>query len=133
MACLKRDGRFKARLVIQAYDYYDDIDVYSPVGNFESWDAKNAFLQSHMDLGDDYVCVVRSPDKTEMWVLLKALYGHPLASKLWHGELRRVLEANNWIQSYFDRCCFIRRVNGSLSGIIVIHVDDIYGSGQMIV
>jgi hypothetical protein len=24
----KRDGRFKARLVIQAYDYYDQIDVY---------------------------------------------------------------------------------------------------------
>lgn len=144
---LKRDGRKKARLVVQAYDYKATTiqELYSPVcrmdsfflllnigvskqWGFRGWDAKNAFLQRR--LPSELFCVVRSPDKKTLWQLRAPLYGLPLASKTWNDGVNEVMGNSGWIQTYFDPCCYVFFFEDELSAMVIIHVDDFFASGE---
>ena len=145
----EHEKRFKARLVVQSYMWKESRkgEFYSPVveeatfflflcvasyhgWEIESWDAKNAFL--HGIIPDKYEIYVYPPqgvDAGKMWRLHRALYGLPIASKLWYEHIKKEIVKQGWVVSKHDLCCFIKKDGDSLIGIAIIHVDDLQVSG----
>ena len=146
----EHENRFKARLVATAFNWggQDRCEFYSPVveeitfymflniavlnkWQLSSWDAKNAFLNG--DIPDNYCIFVYPPrgyDQGYVWRLKKALYGLPIASKLWYEHVRSTIETAGWERSTFDPCLFYIKTEEALEGVIIIHVDDFLVAGN---
>jgi hypothetical protein len=67
------------------------------------------------------------PDGTLIVRLKKALYGHPMASKLWYENIAATLMNAGYQRLIHDKCIFIMRDdNNNIKSMLSIHVDDIF-------
>ena len=148
------EKRFKARIVVQAYNWYPSFtdEFFSPVVaditmmmfwnlvTYHSWkciamDAKNAFLNGVIPEG--YEIYVYPPKElkykygNKVWRLKKALYGLPIASKLWYEEIHKVLVQINCKRSKFDPCLWYKLNDlKKIVLMVIVHVDDFMVAGE---
>ena len=97
----------------------------------EGSDVRSAFLQS--DIIDRDVFIKPPPQRKKdgiIWKLRKPSYGLKDASKKWFETTRKTLLELGMMQCLRDCCLFYYHKNGSLSGILVFHVDDFLSSGN---
>jgi transposase InsO family protein len=105
------------------------------------------YSQAYLNANIDEICVMRAPisvreynpqGKEYYWLLRKAIYGHPKASRLWAECLHRKLVELGYIQFLTDQCVYGRWTNwdsnaiqgntipdGSSFIFLLIHSDDI--------
>ena len=147
------ERRFKARIVVQAYNWNPGKmdEFFSPVVasttmmifwnllTYNSWrcvamDAKNAFLNGVIP--SSYTIYVRPPKElksrygSKVWKLKKALYGLPIASKLWYEEIHKSLEPLGMQRSKFDPCLwFLLNSDNQITIMVIVHVDDFLLAG----
>ena len=147
---IKRNGRFKARLVACGYSQVPGIDFqdyYAPVVNEVVFriliilqltyklkaviiDIETAFL--HGDLQEDiYMMAPKGGDfkHDECVKLNKALYGLVQAARQFYIKFAKVLNKIGFIQSYADPCLFHRTTKKGRI-IMVVHIDDCYVIGN---
>ena len=96
-----------------------------------SADIKSAFLQGRSL--DRKVYVVPPPEAQldgKLWLLKKAAYGLLDGSRLFYLELKEKLEKIGMKQLSGDSAVFTCHVDGKLSGIVCIHVDDLLLMGN---
>ena len=93
-------------------------------------DIRSAFLQGETLDRDVYL---RPPVEAglhgKVWKLQKALYGLGDASRKWYLKVKNILLRLGVKMSIYDEALFYYHVNGVLSGLIGIHVDDFFHSG----
>ena len=65
------------------------------------------------------------PNGSILVVLNKALYGHPLAAKLWYDNLSQTFIEHGYTRLQSDECVFIKHKGSKDKSIITLHVDDI--------
>ena len=65
----------------------------------------------------------------EVWQLLKGLYGLKEASFLWFKEVTASFKTHGGQVLTGDLAAFVFHQNGQLTGLVVIHVDDITMTG----
>lgn len=146
--------RYKARLVAKGFmqrkgESYDE--VFAPTASKESikmllaiasmyaldtfqLDIKTAFLNGVMPeedvlyaripLGFD----VREGNEKKVVRVKKAVYGTKQASRVWNDDLNGSLRKLGFEPVYGDPCVYIRW-EGSVFVMIVVYVDDIFGTG----
>ena len=69
---------------------------------------------------------------SEIFRILKAVYGLLHAPRAWSDKLRKELRNQGWVQSKLEPCVWRLYENGVLCGLIGVHVDDVLccGSGS---
>ena len=94
-------------------------------------DVKTAFLQGNRLKREVYV---RPPEEFRqehiLWKLLKPVYGLSDAPRLWYERVKEVLTSLKCLMSTYDACVFIFWNEGTISGIVTIHVDDFFYAGD---
>jgi hypothetical protein len=146
----KGAGKLKARLVVRGDQDQseDDIPCDSPtvdrhtvkvmmaVAANQGWTARSidisaAFLQGREIERDVYI---RPPPEYRkpgiVWKLKKGLYGLKEAARLWYEELVTDLENNGGQRLTGDPGCLLFHVGDTINGFVLIHVDDIFISGE---
>ena len=146
----KRDGRFKARLVVLGNRWKpndEDNAVYasvvSQVGNRACmvqiaregfhpipFDISNAFVRASM--GSIQVCVrlpesfrdVKDDKDDGKRMLLKALYGLPISPRLWAKTLSKDLEKLGWQECKHEPGVWSLTEKGKVVGYMTVYVDD---------
>lgn len=136
--------RRKARLVAQGFTQKFGVDydeVFAPVVRNESvklllsfagtrhwqvyqYDFKTAFLNGNLS---EEIYLRPPPGVTlngKVYRLRKSLYGLKQAAYVWNKAVHESLLKGGFIQSRFDPCVYIKRLNGK-AVYILIHVDDI--------
>jgi hypothetical protein len=105
------------------------------------------YSQAYLNANIDEICVMRAPisvreynsrGKEYYWLLKKAIYGHPKASRLWSECLHRKLVELGFTQFLTDQCVYGKWTNWDLDSIegneipddssfifLLIHSDDI--------
>jgi hypothetical protein len=105
------------------------------------------YSQAYLNANIDEICVMRAPisvreynpqGKEYFWLLKKAIYGHPKASRLWADCLHKKLIALGYVQFLTDQCVYGRWKDWDLTTIkdnvipehssfvfLLIHSDDI--------
>jgi len=105
------------------------------------------YSQAYLNANIDEICVMRAPisvreydsrGKEYYWLLKKAIYGHPKASRLWAECLHNKLLELGYVQFLTDQCVYGRWTNWDLNDIhnniipkhssfvfLLIHSDDI--------
>ncbi|XP_023772322.1 uncharacterized protein LOC111920980 [Lactuca sativa] len=143
--------RYKARLVAKGYNQREGIDfeeTFSPVAKIVtvrilislsvhySWslyqlDINNAFLYG--DLAEDVYMSLPpgyySSNDTRVCKLIKSLYGLKQAPRKWNEKLCASLFMFGFKQSISDYSLFIRKVEGSIT-VLLVYVDDIILTGN---
>jgi hypothetical protein len=96
-----------------------------------SIDISAAFLQGREI---DRTVYIRPPPEYKkpgvVWKLKKGLYGLKEASRLWYDELSQDLKKHGGVQLTGDPAVFVFHKDGQLQGFAVIHVDDVFISGE---
>jgi len=96
-----------------------------------SVDISAAFLQGREI---DRTVYVRPPPECKkpgvIWKLKKGLYGLREASRLWYDELVQDLEKHGGVKLTGDPGCLVFHRDGVLLGFVLIHVDDLFISGE---
>jgi len=96
-----------------------------------SIDISAAFLQGKEI---DRVVLIRPPPEYKkpgvIWKLKKGLYGLKEASRLWYEELSDDLEKHGGVKITGDPGCFLFHHNGEFVAFVLLHVDDIFISGE---
>ena len=146
----KGAGAVKARLCVRGDQEKDDhsIKTDSPtvdratvktlfaLAATNQWKVKTvdvtaAFLQGKKLERKVYV---RPPaeyrQQDEVWQLLKGLYGLKEASFLWFKEVTAFFKSQGGQVLTGDLAAFVFHQNGQLTGLVVIHVDDITMTGK---
>lgn len=148
---VKRDNRYKARLVVQGFLQRHMIDyneTFSPVARFESvriilafaalhdWeieamDVKTAYLNGDLD----EVIYMRQPEgfivkgkETHVCLLKKSLYGLKQAGRQWYKKLHSVLVSEElcFTRTHSDAGIYIHRSQGGeVDMILIVYVDDL--------
>ena len=146
---VKRDvngnvSRYKARLVAQGYSqkYGTDYDeVFAPVVRqttfrvllsvaakreykVQHYDIKTAFLNGNLE---EEIYMKQPPGfikGNKVCKLNKGLYGLKQAARSWNKAIHNVLMSNDYKQSKFDKCLYMK-MNGVDACYILIYVDDI--------
>ncbi len=147
---IKRDGRFRARLVACGYSQEPGVDFtesYSPVISDVVFriiivcqiiwkllavvmDVEVAFLNGDLD----EVIYMECPQGIDDYInkivqLLKSMYGLVQAARQFFKKFSGILKSIGFVQSYADPCLFIKRTTTSVV-LIAIHVDDCYIIGK---
>ena len=141
------ESRIKARLVCRGFEEEVKIQSDSPTGGKEtlhillaiaaskewrikSGDVKNAYLQGTMLEREVYMEPPAERNRCgKIWRLKKAVYGMNDAGRRWFLKVESALLRLGCEKSKYDHCLFVFRVNGSLAGIILLWVDDIFYAG----
>ena len=144
----KQDDTYKARLVALGYqECSDNIRKDSPTCNKDSlrilllltvsslWkirhiDVQAAFLQGKPISREVFIKPPKEAETTQLWKLLKCIYGLVDGPRKWYEELRETLENLKMCVSMHDESLLFYNRNGKLEGIIAIHVDDLMFSGN---
>ena len=144
------DGKksIKSRLVARGFEEDSSFQVNSPTCSKEAlrlastlmmtkrWkcnsiDVRAAFLQGKQIERDVFIKPPPEVESKNIWKLNVCVYGLSDAPRAWYLRVKEVLV------SLGARCCkhdaglFYFHKNGSLQGIIVIHVDDFFWGGTM--
>jgi hypothetical protein len=131
----KRDGRFKARLVVNGNREVKNYDVYSPtVCEFTLRFMIALAINLRMTLrGYDVFGAFCIPTQTRsvyvrvddvLWRLRKTLYGLSDSPKRFYEHLRDTLLEGGYSQCTHDQCLFYMRGPQHALLLAVIHVDD---------
>ena len=137
----------KARLVARGFLEKDNMRKDSPTATPESlrlmlsvtmskgWrlnslDFKSAFLQGDEIKREVYLKPPREAETQSVWRLKKCVYGLKDASRLWWLRLDAALIDLGLTRLSLDQAVYVWRVNGTLRGILVLHVDDLAWSGE---
>ena len=146
----KGTGAVKARLCVRGDQERDDYTIKkdSPtvdratvktlfaIAATNNWKVKTvdvtaAFLQGKRLEREVYV---RPPaeyrQEDEVWQLLKGLYGLKEASMLWFKEVTAFFKENGCQVLTGDLAAFVCHQDGQVTGLVVIHVDDITMTGK---
>ena len=147
----EHDGQkvdFKSRLVIRGFKETEDPRSDSPtaaketnkivtaIAANEGWkitsiDVTSAFLQGASLTRDVFVEPPKEVKVEGMiWKLNKGGYGLLDASRLWFLDVRETLVASGCKNVSGDEAFFYYRKAGKLSGLVIVHVDDFYGTGD---
>ena len=144
---LKNDQEVtKARLVVRGYEeetksrsdsptcMKDNVRMLLAIAVGKGWnldvlDVKAAFLQGKSIERELYITPPKEFRKEGvLWKLKKVVYGLTDASRSWYLKISQVLEDLGMKVCELDKAVF-RYGNGSLEGIIMVHVDDLLYSG----
>ena len=138
----------KARLVARGFQETSNIQTDSPTchkdsfriflllsayfnWDLESTDIKNAFLQGTRINREVFV---EPPAEVNMrgylWRLKKCIYGLQDASRRWYFSVVEVLISLGCVQLKLDPAVFVYHTNGTLAGVIIVHVDDFLHIGN---
>ena len=146
-----KDGQkqTKARLVAKGFQESNDIQKDSPtclkenlrlvatIAASEKWkikslDIKSAFLQGKIIEREAYL--TPPPEATNegniLWRLNKVIYGLSDASRMWYLKVKESLESLGMRMSGYDEALFYKTSDGTLSGLIAVHVDDFLHVGD---
>ena len=149
---IKRDGRFRARLVACGYSQIPGLDYelsYSPVVSDETIrillvvgmvlgyiaklvDVSTAFL--HGDLKDTEIYMMDCPPgmkhkEDECLRLNKSIYGLVQSARAYWEKTCEVFEAIGFTRSFADACLFVKKLNDGRSVMVATWVDDCYFMG----
>ena len=146
----KKGDEVRARLVARGYEEEEDIQSDSPtlskaglrlIATFaaskkwtiETTDIKSAFLQGSRLERKVYIKPPKEAKVTnKLWELTKALYGLKDASRQWFFKVREKLTKLGCVQSRLDPGMFFKyNLNGKISGVIGLHVDDFLHAGDL--
>jgi hypothetical protein len=112
---------FKLALSIAANEEFDIVSV----------DIKSAFLQGrNLDRNVLVVPPTEANERGKLWLLKKAAYGLIDGSRLFYLELKEKLEKLGLKSVSGDPALFTLHHNGSLIGIVCLHVDDLFMAGN---
>ena len=93
-------------------------------------DIRSAFLQGESLDRDVFL---RPPLEAglsgKLWRLRKALYGLGDASRKWYLKVKNLLLSLGVKMSIYDEALFFYHVNGTVHGLVGIHVDDFFHAG----
>ena len=138
----------KARLVARGFEENtDDINTYSPTCHKETFrlalaiiaannwkchsiDIKAAFLQGHEIEREIYLRPPKEFYNGYLWKLKKTVYGLNDAARAWYLRVKTELISLGLSISKLDHALFYYNFNGSLEGIICLHVDDFCYAGS---
>ena len=141
----------KARLVARGFSQREGVDffeTYSPCPSVPSirlltavarelgldlchFDAEQAFVQSELE-EDLYIRLPQGCGELSGKVvkLGRSLYGLKQASRTWHHHLVDGMQRFGFEQSAADACVMRLVQNGSVTMVVLIHVDDIFSIGR---
>ena len=142
---VKRDGRFKARLVADGHLTKEPVEsIYSGVvslrslrmvvflsqlNNLEIWgaDVGNAYLEAYTD---EKLCIMAGPEFKELQghllIMVKALYGTRSGGARWHDRLFDILQELKFKPSKADPDVWMRpEPGGTCYEYIAVYVDDL--------
>jgi hypothetical protein len=90
--------------------------------HIEKADISNAYINADMD-DEVYVRLPKGffQEGNKVRKLLKALYGHPRAGRLWYGKLESFLKGIGMVQSQREPCLFYSKEEGCM---LCFYVDD---------
>ena len=94
-----------------------------------SIDIKAAFLQGNKIDRDVFVRPPKEFNDGTLWKLNKNVYGLNDAARAWYSRIKEVLLTLGVAMSRLDPALVYKTTNGVLSGIMCIHVDDIFWAG----
>lgn len=139
---VKRDGRFKARLVVKGFSQIHGTDftkTFAPTATFAALRTLNVVAARYglKVRGFDVVAAyLNSPLDHEIWVrsppgfkmskamkLLKALYGTKQGARCWWKFMDERLRSLGFVPSQFDSSFYVMR-RGEDMVMIWVHVDD---------
>jgi Reverse transcriptase (RNA-dependent DNA polymerase) len=111
------------RLVLQAFVERQ----WRPI----SWDFETAFLQGNLIQRDVFLFPPVGHAKTGIfWRLWKPVYGLVSAPKAWYDRLCEVVKSQGFTSDLSDEAIFrLCSREGSILGILAVHVDDTVGGG----
>lgn len=99
--------------------------------NINSVDIKAAFLQGKEIDREIYLKPPKEANaKGKLWLLRKAVYGLSDASRVWYLRVTEELSKLGVTTSKYDKAVFIWVHEGTLQGIILVHVDDFLYAGS---
>ena len=145
----QKESGTKARLVVRGFEECPDVQTDSPTvakdslrvfialassmnWDLRSVDIKAAFLQGNVFDRDVYVKPPREAQCSDqvLWKLSKAVYGLVDASRHWFMSIKDRLISFGCAQSKLDKAYFTWYEGATLSGMIIIHVDDFIYAGS---
>jgi transposase InsO family protein len=94
-----------------------------------SLDVKTAFLQSYQLEREIFLVPPKEANTDKLWKLNKAVYGLNEASRQWYNRVSHELMKMGMKRCKYDEALFYLQSNGSLIGIITVHVDDFLFGG----
>ena len=143
-----KNGKVKARFVVKGNEERGDPRSDSPTASKDSFktflalaanegfelkslDATTAFLQGYPLDRDVYI--KPPPERAtpgKIWRLKKACYGLYDASRRWYMAVRETLLSLNMKSVSGDDAFFYLTIDGKLSGLCILHVDDFLLGGN---
>ena len=137
----------KARLCARGCEDVEDVPTDSPTcerdnvrlllsvstsfkWSIHSVDIKSAYLQGEPLDRDIFLIPPKEARTDKLWKLRKCVYGINDAGKKWYNQFRGGLISLGVKVSLFDQAVFYKRDKGTLSGIMVLHVDDALWAGD---
>jgi len=144
-----KDGNalIKARLVLRGFEEdLEDLPTDSPTcakdtlrvaltaASANGWtcnslDVKAAFLQGDPISRDVYIKPPKPFFCGKLWKLKKTVYGLCDAARSWYLRVKHELLQSGMTICKLDQALFLHFTNGSLSGLVCLHVDDMLWSG----
>lgn len=145
-------NKFKARLVARSFTQREGIDYNKTFAPSSRQESLKAFLaiNGHRDWdviqlevvraflygGLDEVIYLSQPEgfinpefPDHVWKLNSSLYGLKQSARQWHQCLGDHLKTIGFVPAQVDPSMYILKENGSITGTILVHVDDILLAG----
>ena len=140
----------KARLVARGFEEPEnDVTKESPTCSKDSlrvimaiitqkkWslnttDIKTAFFQGQTIEREIYLRPPREANTDKLWKLRNCVYGLSDASRKWYDQVKEFMLSVGCKMSVVDPAVFYYYQDGSLQGIIAVHVDDFFWAGLII-